>query len=332
MNVASMDAPLAVLQWDRGVLEAECERGPAVQAGVEAYLGRAVFAPEGSVVIRVKLTRSQENNRAPVVARVTQETNDGRAWGEREVEGDSSCASLDEPLTLVVALLVDAPTSQPEPTTSEVAAVPAAPSPSRAPDETETTEREPGDIETAPSLQQAQATPGHAVFLASGLVSMGGVLPSTAGGASLLASLKLRGFWALGLEVGAAWPQDIPLGAGSLETSLFTLSGNICPLQGLADRTWWSACGSVGAGRLHAQSHQVLEPQSRSDWFFLPGAAVRGGWLVGGDVLISAGLQALFPVSPDHYVYRSTEGEKVLAFEPTPLMISAQFGVGLILR
>jgi hypothetical protein len=49
-------------------------------------------------------------------------------------------------------------------------------------------------------------------------------------------------------------------------------------------------------------------------------------------VLISAGLQALFPVSPDRYVYRSAEGEKMLAFEPTPLMVSAQVGLGLLLH
>lgn len=327
-----MDAPLAALQWDRGVLEAECERGATVKAGVEAYLGRTVFDADAPVVIRVKLARREENGRARVIAKVAQETNDGRTWGEREVEGDASCASLDEPLTLVVALLVDAPTSNSEPTPSEVIAPPPEPTQSRSSNENETQDREPTEIETAPSLERAQAAPGHVVFLASGLVSMGGVLPSTAAGAGVLASLKPQGFWAVGLEVGVSWPQDIALGSGSLQTSLFTLSGNICPLQGLADQTWWSACGSVGAGRLHAQSVQVVEPQSRSDWFLLPGAAVRGGWLVGGRFLISAGLQALFPVSPDHYVYRTAEGEKVLAFEPTPLMITAQLGVGLLLH
>ena len=75
----------------------------------------------------------------------------------------------------------------------------------------------------------------------------------------------------------------------------------------------------------------MLEAHSRSDWFALPGAAARGGWLVGHRVLVSAGLEALFPVSPDYYVYRSPAGEKLLAFEPGQLWITAQLGVGLLL-
>jgi hypothetical protein len=125
-------------------------------------------------------------------------------------------------------------------------------------------------------------------------------------------------------------PQRTPLGTGSLETSLFFVSGSICPLQGVENATWWSACGSFGTGRLRARSRDVLEAKTRSDWFALPGASVRGGWLAGHGLLVSAGLEALFPVSPDHYVYRSPEGEKQLALEPSPLMIAAELGVGLI--
>ncbi|HEY6078594.1 MAG TPA: hypothetical protein VIW29_07315 [Polyangiaceae bacterium] len=317
-----MDAPLAVLQWDRGALEADCERGASLQAGVEAYLGRAAFGSEGSMVIRVRLTRVEEKGLARVVARVTQETSDGPAYGEREVVGDASCASLDEPLTLVVALLVDAPAPAAEPPPAEIV-VPAAEPPPPAPsDETR-------EIETAPGLEQARARPRHVVFLASGLVAMG-ILPSTAGGVGLLASVKPRGFWGLGVEAGAFFPQRTDLGSGSLETSFLMLSGSICPLQGLTDRVWWSACGSFGAGRLHARSRDVLEPQTRNDWFVLPGAAVRGGWLFGSHFLVSAGLQAHFPVSPDSYVYRTTEGEKRVAFEPGGLMIAAELGLGVL--
>jgi hypothetical protein len=324
-----MDAPLTVLQWDRGALEAECDRAATVRTGVEAYLGRSVFGAEGAVVVRVRLSRVEENGRAHVVAKVTQETSDGRAWGERDVVGDSSCASLDEPLTLVVALLVDSPARAAEPEPSEITPPPAErPSPGT-PAENEPQIDDTGPIETAPSLEHTKA-PGHVVLLALGLLSMG-VLPSPAGGGGLLASVKPRGFWGLGVEAGAWLPQRMALGSGSLETSLLMLSGSICPLQGLADGVWWSACGSFGAARLHARSRHVLEAHSRSDWFALPGATARGGWLLGHGVLVSAGLEALFPVSPDYYVYRSPEGEKQLAFEPSQLMITAQLGVGLLL-
>jgi hypothetical protein len=323
-----MDAPLSVLQWDRGALEAECDRAATVRAGVEAYLGRSVFGDEGPLLVRVRLSRTKENGRTRVVAKVTQETRDGRAWGEREVVGDASCASLDEPLTLVVALLVDAPAADAKPERHEVTPPPKPPEPSE-PAENPPPAPEMRPIETTPGLEHERA-PGHVVLLALGLVSMGG-LPSTAVGGGLWASVKPRGFWGLGLEGGAWLPQRIALGSGSLETSLFVVSGSLCPLQGVNEGAWWSACGSIGAARLHARSRHLLGARSRSDWFALPGVTARGGWLVGHGLLVSGGLAALFPVAADYYVYRSPEGEKQLAFEPSALVITAQLGLGLLL-
>lgn len=325
-----MDAPQAVLHWDRGTLQVECERAAIVQAGVEAYLGRPVFGAAGELIVRVRLAGVEDKGRTRVVATVTQETSDGRAWGERVVSGESDCASLDEPLTLVVALMVDAPASAPEPTPSAPLSPPARPERARSSPEGEPSELvDAGEIETAPSLEKALTARGHLVFLAFGLLSMG-VLPSTGGGAGALASFKPRGFWGLGLEAGALLPQRAPLGTGSLETSLFLLSGSLCPLQGVANATWWSACGRLGMGRLHARSRDVLGAKTRSDWFALPGASVRGGWLPGRQLLVSVGLEALFPVSPDRYVYRTSDGMKEVALEPSPLMIAAELGVGLL--
>lgn len=325
-----MDVPPAVLQWDRGSLQAECERGAIIQAGVEAYLGRPVFGAAGELVVRVSLTAVEDKGGTRVVAKVTQETSDGRAWGERVVNGEGDCASLDEPLTLVVALMVDAPASAPEATPSAPPEPPAEPESERSSPENEPPASvDEHQIETAPSLEKAVTAPGHMVFLAFGLLSMG-VLPSTGGGAGVLASFKPRGFWGLGLEAGALLPQRTPLGTGSLETSLFLVSGSLCPLQGVANATWWSACGQLGTGRLRAQSRDVLGAKTRSDWFALPGASVRGGWLPGRQLLVSVGLEALFPVSPDRYVYRTSDGMKEVALEPSPLMIAAELGVGLL--
>lgn len=327
-----MEAPQAVLQWDRGVMGAECDRAANVRADVEAYLGRTVFTAEGSLIVRVRLTRVEDNGRMRVVARVTQETSDGRAWGEREVEGGASCESLDEPLTLVVALLVDAPAEPPtQPAASELTPPPAERPTPRAPTASEPPPSDTGEIETAPSLEQATAPPGHVALLAFGWLSMG-ILPSAAAGAGMVASFKPRGFWGLGFEVGGLLPQRLALGSGTLETSLVMLSATLCPLQGTGDQMWWSACGNLGAARLHARSRHVLEARARSDWFAVPGVAVRGGRVLGRHLLLSAGLEALFPVSPDYYVYRSPEGEKQLAFEPSRLTITAQLGVGWLLE
>lgn len=100
-----MDAPLSTLQWDRGALEAACDRAATVRAGVEAYLGRSVFGAGGSVIVRVRLSRVEENGRARVVAAGRCGWSSDRAWprpehrdrcsgsdGGRDCErGDANC-------------------------------------------------------------------------------------------------------------------------------------------------------------------------------------------------------------------------------------------------
>ncbi|HYP90854.1 MAG TPA: hypothetical protein VEQ59_21955, partial [Polyangiaceae bacterium] len=155
-----MEATTAVLVWDRGTLEAECERGALVREGVETYLGRAVFTDSGGHIVRVKLARLEEQGKRRVVATVTQQDESGRAWGERTVTGDESCSSLDEQLTLVVALMVDAPTPA-EPAVEPQSLPPPPPPPSDVPEPS-------GEIITAPSLQQPAPSPGHLVIFGFG--------------------------------------------------------------------------------------------------------------------------------------------------------------------
>ena len=203
--VGRMDAPQAVLEWNRGALEAECERGAAVQAGVETYLGRSVFARDGELVVQVRLSRVEEAGTSRVVANVTQRDATGKVWGERTVAGDSSCASLDEPLTLVVALMVDAPAAPTEEPPAETPLPPEPPSRSPAPPSQDGS----GAIETAPSLAQAESAPGHAAFMAFGVATMG-ALPTTGAGGRALLSVKPRGFVGLGTDVMLLAPRRLP--------------------------------------------------------------------------------------------------------------------------
>src|SRR5690349_3777945 len=103
----------AVLIWDQGPSAPECERAAAVKAGVEAYLGRPVFGADPALVIRVRVARGASGR--SLEATVSQEDASGRAWGERSVSA-KDCESLDEPLTLVVALMVDASSTSEQPT------------------------------------------------------------------------------------------------------------------------------------------------------------------------------------------------------------------------
>jgi hypothetical protein len=314
----------AVLQWDRGALELECERSTTVQAGVEAYLGRSVFATDGDVIVQVSLSRVIEADGGHVVAKVVERRPDGSATGERTVSGDSSCASLDEPLTLVVALLLDRAVA-PRPAEPLEAEPPPAPPPHEPPPEPS------GEIQTAPSLERATTRRGHFALLGLGFVSMG-AMPSAGLGLGLLFSVKPRKFWGFGLEAVAARSGRAQLGAGSLDASWAGLSGSLCPLQGTDNATWWSACGTLGVARLQVSSSGFVESRSHVDWLAVPGLSARAGWLAGRGCLLGGGLQALFPVSPDRYVYRDAAGMKLSAFEPNRLVIAAHLGFGVLVE
>ncbi len=328
-----MDVPQAVLEWDRGALEAECDRSAKVQAGVETYLGRRVFSRDGDVVIRVTLSRTEKGaeNRAErhVVANVTQHDASGKVWGERTVSGDNSCESLDEPLTLVVALLVDSPeqpTEERPPETPAKKPEPSAPAP---PAPTPTV-YETGEIQTVPSLEQLPSSPGHHSYLALGVVSMG-ALPNVGLGARVLASVKPRGFIGLGVDVLALTPQSKPLGAGAINVSFLAASASLCPLQGIDGRAWYSACASFGAARLRVEGRELLDARSQTKWLALPSLSARGAWLPAGALMLAAGIDAGFPLSADRYVYRSLDGTVLPAHELSSLVVSASVGLGVLI-
>lgn len=318
-----MDAPPAVLHWDRGALEIECDRAAIVRAGVEAYLGRSVFADDAELAVRVSLSRVEGQG---VVADVSQEDASGRVWGHRTVSGDASCASLDEPLTLVVALMVDSPArpelaSEPTPSNAPAppAPVPRSPEPAR---------DQPEEIETAPSLEHA-TTPGHAALLGFGLASLG-ALPTTAAGGGLFGTVKPRGFWGIGAQLELLAPQQKQLGTGSLQTGLLLLGAALCPLQGLDGAWWWSACGTLSGARLKVESRGLFDSNSTVEWLVVPGFSVRAGRRVWRGLLLGGGLEAGFPVSPDRYVYRDPQGAQQVAFEGNQFMIAASLGVGVL--
>lgn len=319
-----MEASLAELTWDRGALEAECDRSAQVREGVETYLGRKVFGADGDVVVRVTLTRTDEQGTRRVEARVSQQDAQGRTWGERTVTGDDTCSSLDEQLTLVVALMVDAPEPPlAEPVAAE--AVPPPPPPPRPPpavtDESE--------ILTVPTLQRAPPAPSHAAVLGFGVAALG-VTPEVGVGAGLGATFKPRGFWGLGVDVAWLSPRRQALGDGSLEVSALLAGANLCPVQVIDGPTWWSACGSLQVARLHARSRGLVGARSESQLFALPGLLVRGGRIFGSSLLLAGGLQLSFPVSPDQYVYRDAEGERHSAFKVGSLVLMASVGLGIL--
>lgn len=318
----------AVLIWDQERSAIPCDRSEAVKAGVEAYLGRPVFGREPSLTIRVRV--SSESGGA-AVATVSQEDGSGRAWGERSVTG-KSCESLDEPLTLVVALMIDAgagaatsPSSEPKHAEPEPA-----PPPQRVVTPI-TVPTDDGPIETVPSLRNPRAEPGHWAVYGSALTNMG-LLPNAGFGVALDVRLKPSRFWGLSLDAALLFPQRQAIEGGRLDFNLAHAGLGLCPLQGLDEHSWWSACGKVAVGRLHARSAGLDGSRSKTEWVAMPGLSVAGAWLPHDWLFLGAGLEASFPVAADRYLYRDALGTSHLAFQMSSFALTARLSVGLMVR
>jgi hypothetical protein len=323
-----MDEVQAQLLWDRGTLEVHCERAQQVREGVEAYLGRAVFAVDAELKVRVRLTRPAANA-GNVVALVTQEDATGQSWGERVVTGDGSCESLDEPLTLVVALMVDRPASEAsEPTSSIVTSPPRAPRPSAT---VVVEDQPPTEISTTPSLERARAAPGHVALLVSALGAMGAT-PAFGFGGGLALVWKPRGFVGLSLDASVVLPRSVSLESGSLRVSVQSLDLGICPLQGTDGAAWWSLCGGVALARIHVRSRDLLEAKATSQYLAMPGLRARAATVLAERWLVGGGVAAAVPLSADRYTYRDAGGEEHTAFELSSPIVTASAFVGALFR
>lgn len=315
-----MDEAPAQLLWDRGALEVQCERAQQVREGVEAYLGRMVFAADAELKVRVRLTRPA----GKIVALVTQEDASGQSWGERVVAGEASCESLDEPLTLVVALMVDRPTSQ----TAEAAPAPIAPSP---PPPAVEDQPAPAAISTTPSLDRPPPAPGHVALLVSALGTMGAT-PAFGFGGNVALAWRPRGFVGLSLDASAVLPRSVSLQSGSLRVSLQSLDLGICPLQGTDGTAWWSLCGGVGVARVDVRSRGLLESKAKSQYLAMPGMRARAATLLKGRWLLGGGVALGLPLFADRYSYRDAGGAEHAAFELSSPIVTASAFAGALFR
>ena len=315
-----MDEAQAQLLWDRGVLEVQCERAQQVREGVEAYLGRTVFAADAELKVRIRLTKPA----GKVVALVTQEDATGQSWGERVVTGEASCQSLDEPLTLVVALMVDRPLSQ----TAEPAPLPVAPPPPPPPP---AEDERPAEISTTPSLDRAPPAPGHLALLVSALGAMGAT-PAFGFGGSIALTWRPRGFVGLSLDASAVLPRSVSLESGSLRVSLQSLDFGICPLQGTDGTAWWSLCGGAGISRVHVRSRDLLDSKATSQYLAMPGVRARAATVLAGRWLVGGGVAASLPLSANRYTYRDAGGEEHAAFELSSPIVAASAFAGALFR
>jgi hypothetical protein len=297
-----------------------CDRSAELRSSVGAYLGRDAFEDGAPLTIRISVRRaSGASGASAILADVSKLDRDGNVWGVRTVSGGDSCETLDEPLTLVVALMLDSGKVSADPETALKADQPRTPAPAA--------RRETGTTSSAVNSDQPPTEPGFVLF-GAGIGTALGQLPFPNYGARLQVVFKPRRFW--GLEISAeeltGASSQLP-GSGSIDFRILKGALALCPLESIRDRVWLSGCVGVELAWVGAESRGLLPHRRRTEVVPSPVLRVQLGYDLGRGVLLGSTLAALFPISPNRYTFRDAEGENHLAFQ----MASPGLAAGLLL-
>ena len=298
----------AALVWDGAQLPT-CDRSGALRQSVGVYLGRDPFANDAPLTIRVGVRRATEP--AGVIADVSEVDEQGHVLGVRSVRA-ASCETLDEPLTLVVALMLDETPLTPE-RQPELAPSPPQPKPPSASEADDSSDS--GPISTVPEPAAEPPQPAHA-FVSAGIGTSFGKVPFFSYGPQLQVVFKPKGFWGLELSAGALGGSGVELpGSGTIDFLLLELGGALCPLESLHEGLLLRGCGGFTVGWLRAESHDLEPNRRRTEVVFSPDLHVQVAQSIGKGFFVGGGLAAAFPIRPNQYAYRDADGVGRVAFQ-----------------
>jgi hypothetical protein len=306
---AANAAPSVALAWSEPANEVGCLGAEGLARAVSEYLGRPAFSPSpADLTLRVRVERKPERGFRALLQIVDLT---GAVVGERELTSEGPlCASLDEPLKLAVALMVDSelvPPPEPEPE--------APPEPTEPSDGAEE-ESEP----SKPWLISADA---------SALVESG-LLPSASAGLELGLELRPSDWLSVrGSGVGFL-PSTVELG-GPARAKLSIVYGNLslCPQGALSARIRLAACGGLAFGTLFAKSSQLEAARSTRRRLFAATLALRASLALSRRWAALAQIEAVSPYRPEQFVYQ-LNGQRREFFKMSAPSLIAGLGFSVI--
>jgi hypothetical protein len=303
----------ATLDWHRASGAESCLEADALASGVEARLRRPVFAPRerADVIVSVRLGRRPEG---AWLGQIELRAAKGQLVGTRElVTTAEHCSSLDESLTLAIALMVDISADElPEPPKAQEPP-PRAPVAKRAPIE-------------LPRQTHAPRKPwrfGAAVFGAAAV----GLLPGVAPGVRVGIGVEPPAFWVT--EVYATWWPSQPDTAGDEGASLAlrTVGLYLCPINA-GRNTVFGLCVGQEVGQQTVDGFGFDRNDQRTRLAYDVGLRARVSQRVAGLQLV-AGLQALLPLSRDRFVADEGDGTRREVFRRPVVAGAGELGIGL---
>lgn len=287
--VGATSPPVYELRWTRAAGAEGCVDREALAARVAERLGRPVFvAGAGAVVVDASVAPATEGWQVDLVVRGV----DGVVRGERSLAlAGGDCRAIDEPLALILALLVDldARATVPPPPTS-----------------------------TTRWRGEASLTVGAGV----------GVMPGVGPGVRGQVRLAAPGLWPVAFG-GSWWParERAARVAGEGATLVgWAIDVGVCPLAGRRGRVALGACARVALGRLDVRGHGFDSDREASATLVLPAAAGRAALAVGG-VEVIAEVSIDVPLTRPRFVF--ADPATMVLHRVAPVAGSAALGLGL---
>ncbi len=296
--------PSYELAWSGPDEKDGCLGVPGLSRAMNEYLGRSAFvAANGERILSISMERLPENDYVAKLQLLDRRS--GQLLGERELTSPAPlCASLDEPLSLAVALMIDDELTyavEPAPPTASTATPQKTP-----PDREPAPEEEPSPTAT----ETEEPSEPLRVELGAAFATVAGALPEVRPGLALEAELRLPSAWGFLLQGGGFLPATEQLaGRASAEFGLFHAQLSVCRGTQPSPRWHLGLCVGILGLAQTVRTQGFTEDESKVRFALGTTARLRAHTQMSSRVSARLELAALAPAERDRFVYR-LDGER----------------------
>ena len=297
----------ASLSWARLEGAESCIGSLPLALGVERRLGRSLFVAPAQAQLAVEGHVSRLSGASGWAALIRVADVQGRVLGERELRTvEPSCASLDDPLLVVVSLLLD-------PDALATASPPAVASPSPAPPPPSA--RPPAPPE-APGAWSVGAT----------FVLAGGLLPRLTPGMMLRAERwwSSRGLTA---SVTVLRTAEASRQGRTGELRMQRLDLGLCPLAGVQGRTHLALCAGPGLALWNSQGSDLIVNRDDRALSLLLTVGGQARVKLVGALDLWLGVQVETSLPRIRFSFEQSNGDRPVLFQSPPLAATGALGL-----
>ena len=333
--------PNARLELSKGPETEQCVDRQSLARAVEARLQRRVFVTRSPATLSLKVSITRE--RRGWSAALTLYDGAGGLLGRRSLVTEAAhCSALDDPLALVVALLVDSPLERLR-DDREAEAAPRAPGASagsdRAPLTVSTPRSDAGSESSAspsepprsirlPRDAPAPREPWRFRLSAAANAAIG-VLPGLAPGIELGFAAQGPKLPELRLFAAAYAPREQrrPGADAGARFDALTLGFELCPLQLILGAARWFGCAGQSLGRLRAAAFGFDDnlSSSRMTYALLARSGVQFDLTARWAARVA--VRAELPLARQVFGYGAREGGQRDLYEPSAVSGGLDFGI-----